>query len=132
MHTPDDSILILDFGSQVTQLIARRIREVGVYCEIVPFAKGGEAYTRMQPKGVILSGSPANISDENGPRIPDVVLAADVPLLGICYGEQSLCYQLGGAVVASDHREFGRAEIDIVDDCAFFAGVWAKGDRPTV
>ena len=132
MHTPDDSILILDFGSQVTQLIARRIREVGVYCEIVPFAKGGEAYTRMQPKGVILSGSPANISDENGPRIPDVVLAADVPLLGICYGEQSLCYQLGGAVVASDHREFGRAEIDIVDDCAVFAGVWAKGDRPTV
>lgn len=132
MHTPDDSILILDFGSQVTQLIARRIREVGVYCEIVPFAKGGEAYTRMRPKGVILSGSPANISDENGPRIPDVVLAADVPLLGICYGEQSLCYQLGGAVVASDHREFGRAEIDIVDDCAFFAGVWTKGDRPTV
>jgi len=132
MHTPDDSILILDFGSQVTQLIARRVREVGVYCEIVPFAKGGEAYERMQPKGVILSGSPANISDENGPRIPDVVLAADVPLLGICYGEQSLCYQLGGAVVASDHREFGRAEIDIVDDCAFFAGVWSKGDRPTV
>jgi GMP synthase (glutamine-hydrolysing) len=132
MHTPDSSILILDFGSQVTQLIARRIREVGVYCEIVPFAKGGEAYTRMQPKGVILSGSPANISDENGPRIPENVLAADVPLLGICYGEQSLCYQLGGAVVASDHREFGRAEIEIVDDCAFFAGVWKKGDRPTV
>ena len=132
MHTPDDSILILDFGSQVTQLIARRIREVGVYCEIVPFAKGAEAFVRMQPRGVILSGSPANISDANGPRIPDAVLAADVPLLGICYGEQSLCYQLGGSVVASDHREFGRAEIDIVDDCAFFAGVWAKGDRPTV
>jgi GMP synthase (glutamine-hydrolysing) len=132
MHTPDDSILILDFGSQVTQLIARRIREAGVYCEIVPFAKGAEAFARMAPRGVILSGSPANISDENGPRIPDEVLAADVPLLGICYGEQSLCYQLGGAVVASDHREFGRAEIDIVDDCAFFAGVWTKGDKPTV
>jgi GMP synthase (glutamine-hydrolysing) len=132
MDTPSDSILILDFGSQVTQLIARRIREAGVYCEIVPFAKGAEAFARMAPRGVILSGSPANISDENGPRIPDEVLAADVPLLGICYGEQSLCYQLGGAVVASDHREFGRAEIDIVDDCAFFAGVWTKGDRPTV
>ncbi|MEI6486437.1 MAG: glutamine-hydrolyzing GMP synthase [Sphingomonadales bacterium] len=132
MHTPDDSILILDFGSQVTQLIARRIREAGVYCEIVPFAKGAEAFARMAPKGVILSGSPANISDENGPRIPDAVLAADVPLLGICYGEQSLCWQLGGAVVASDHREFGRAEIDVVDDCAFFAGVWKKGDKPTV
>ncbi len=132
MHTPDDSILILDFGSQVTQLIARRIREAGVYCEIVPFARGAEAFARMAPRGVILSGSPANISDENGPRIPDAVLAADVPLLGICYGEQSLCHQLGGAVVASDHREFGRAEIDIVDDCAFFAGVWTKGDKPTV
>ncbi|MCU0892297.1 MAG: GMP synthase (glutamine-hydrolyzing), partial [Sandarakinorhabdus sp.] len=132
MHTPDDSILILDFGSQVTQLIARRIREAGVYCEIVPFAKGAEAFERMAPRGVILSGSPANISDANGPRIPDAVLAAEVPLLGICYGEQSLCHQLGGAVVASDHREFGRAEIDIVDDCAFFAGVWKKGDKPTV
>ncbi|WP_310497314.1 glutamine-hydrolyzing GMP synthase [Sandarakinorhabdus sp.] len=132
MHTPDDSVLILDFGSQVTQLIARRVREAGVYCEIVPFAKGDEAMARLGPKAIILSGSPASVTDENAPQIPPGVLAATVPILGICYGEQALCAQTGGAVGPSGHREFGRAEVEIVDDCAFFAGVWAKGERRTV
>lgn len=130
-HT-DESVLILDFGSQVTQLIARRVREAGVYSEIVPFAKGGEAFDRLQPRAVILSGSPASVTDVDAPRIPENILAADVPILGICYGEQALCAQTGGIVGPSGHREFGRAAIEIVDDCALFEGVWAKGERREV
>ncbi len=132
MSHPDESVLILDFGSQVTQLIARRVREAGVYSEIVPFAKGGEAFARLRPKAIILSGSPASVKDEGAPRIPDAILAADVPILGICYGEQALCEQTGGSVGPSGHREFGRATIDIVDDCALFDGIWAKGGRHQV
>ncbi len=129
---PDDAVLILDFGSQVTQLIARRVREAGVYSEIVPFAKGGEAFARLAPRAVILSGSPASTTDIGAPQIPPEVLAADVPILGICYGEQALCAQTGGKVGVSTHREFGRAFIDIVDDSALFDGVWAKGERHQV
>ncbi len=132
MTPPDDSVLILDFGSQVTQLIARRVREAGVYCEITPFARGGEAFARLQPKAVILSGSPASVTDPDAPRIPDAVLAAGVPILGICYGEQALCHQSGGGVGPSGHREFGRAFIDIVDDCALFDGIWNRGERHQV
>jgi GMP synthase-like glutamine amidotransferase len=98
MTHPDQTVLILDFGSQVTQLIARRVREAGVYCEIVPFAKGGEAFARLHPRAVILSGSPASVADAGSPRVPDAVLGADVPILGICYGEQVLCEQTGGTV----------------------------------
>ena len=126
------AVLILDFGSQVTQLIARRVREAGVYCEIVPFAKGAEAFARLAPGAVILSGSPASTTDRDAPRIPDAVLTADVPILGICYGEQALCAQSGGCVAISTHREFGRAFIDIADDCALFDGVWSKGERHQV
>jgi GMP synthase (glutamine-hydrolysing) len=132
MTPPADSVLILDFGSQVTQLIARRVREAGVYCEIVPFAKGGDAFARLHPRAIILSGSPASVTDADGPRIPDAVLGAGVPILGICYGEQALCHQTGGHVGPSGHREFGRAFIDIVDDCALFEGLWAKGERHQV
>jgi len=132
MTRPDSTILILDFGSQVTQLIARRVREAGVYSEIVPFAKGGEAFERLQPAAVILSGSPASVTDPDAPQIPAGILAADVPILGICYGEQALCQQSGGRVGPSGHREFGRAFIDIVDDSALFAGLWAKGERHQV
>ncbi len=132
MTPPADSVLILDFGSQVTQLIARRVREAGVYSEIVPFAKGAEAFARLAPRAVILSGSPASVTDVDAPRIPNEVLAAGVPLLGICYGEQALCHQTGGNVGPSGHREFGRAFIDIVDDCALFDGVWARGERHQV
>ncbi len=86
--------------------------------------------TGCSPRAIILSGSPASVADAGSPRIPDQVLAADVPILGICYGEQVLCEQTGGKVGASGHREFGRADIDIVDDCALFDGVWAKGRPP--
>ncbi|MBN9249852.1 MAG: glutamine-hydrolyzing GMP synthase, partial [Mesorhizobium sp.] len=125
-------ILIIDFGSQVTQLIARRVREAGVYCEIVPFQSADEAFKRIRPKGVILSGSPHSTVDIGSPRAPDAIFAAGVPVLGICYGEQTMCAQLGGKVEAGHEREFGRAFIEIEDDCALFDGVWAKGTRHQV
>ena len=127
-----DSILIVDFGSQVTQLIARRVREAGVYSEIAPFNAAKEAFARMKPAGVILSGSPASVLDENGPRIPDEILESGLPLLGICYGQQSLMHQLGGEVLSGDSGEFGRAFIEIGDDCALFDGLWAKGESHQV
>lgn len=127
-----DSILIIDFGSQVTQLIARRVRESGVYCEIVPFQSATEAFQRIQPKGVILSGSPASTVDIGSPRAPEIVFSSGVPVLGICYGEQTMCAQLGGKVEAGHHREFGRAFLEIEGECALFDGVWAKGTRHQV
>jgi GMP synthase (glutamine-hydrolysing) len=124
-----DKILIVDFGSQVTQLIARRVREDGVYCEIVPFNKAETAFREMKPKAVILSGGPASVLDANAPAVPLPILTAGVPVLGICYGEQTMAQQLGGTVEAGHHREFGRASIEVTDDCALFEGVWQKGGR---
>ncbi|HXS38616.1 MAG TPA: glutamine-hydrolyzing GMP synthase [Stellaceae bacterium] len=132
MTPTQDRVLILDFGSQVTQLIARRLRESGVYCEIHPFNLGDDKIAAFGPKAVILSGGPASVIEAFSPRVPDKVFALDVPVLGICYGEQAICAQLGGKVAASDHREFGRAFIEIVDDCALFAGLWPKGNREQV
>ena len=129
---PSDSILIVDFGSQVTQLIARRVREAGVYSEIAPFTAAAEAFARMNPKGIILSGSPASVLDEQGPRIPDEILNSGLPMLGICYGQQALMHQLGGEVLLGDAGEFGRAFIDIGDRCALFDGLWAEGETHQV
>jgi GMP synthase (glutamine-hydrolyzing), C-terminal domain or B subunit/GMP synthase (glutamine-hydrolyzing), N-terminal domain or A subunit len=127
-----DSILIVDFGSQVTQLIARRVREAGVYSEIVPFQSAGEAFERMKPKAVILSGSPASTTEIGSPRAPEAIFSAGIPVLGICYGEHTMCAQLGGSVESDPHREFGRAFIEIEADCKLFEGVWAKGTRHQV
>jgi GMP synthase (glutamine-hydrolysing) len=129
--TPDhDKILIVDFGSQVTQLIARRVREEKVYCEIVPFQKAAEAFARMKPRGVILSGGPASVHEANAPLAPMEVFTAGVPVLGICYGEQAMAQQLGGKVEGGHHREFGRAELEVVDDNSpLLEGVWQKGGR---
>jgi GMP synthase (glutamine-hydrolysing) len=127
-----DSILIVDFGSQVTQLIARRVREAGVYSEIAPFNSAGEAFERLQPKGVIFSGGPASVTAENSPRAPQVMFDSGVPLLGICYGQQTLHQQLGGKVVTSDAREFGRAFIEIVAPSALFDGLWNVGEKHQV
>jgi GMP synthase (glutamine-hydrolysing) len=124
---PHDKILIVDFGSQVTQLIARRVREEGVYSEIAPFQKAEEAFRAMQPKAVILSGGPASVLDAGAPSVPRTILDAGVPVLGICYGEQTLVHQLGGTVEGGHHREFGRATIEVTDACALFDGVWEKG-----
>ncbi len=127
-----DTVLIIDFGSQVTQLIARRVREAGAYSEIVPFNKAEEARERLKPRAVILSGGPASVTEMGTPRAPDWVFTSGLPVLGICYGEQTMVEQMGGEVEGGHHREFGRAEIEVVDDCALFEGVWAKGDRDTV
>jgi GMP synthase (glutamine-hydrolysing) len=124
-----DKILIIDFGSQVTQLIARRVREEGVYCEIVPFNKASEAFAEMKPRGVILSGGPASMTEAASPRAPQDIFEAGVPVLGICYGEQAMAQQLGGQVEGGHHREFGRAEVEVVKEAALFEGVWQKGQK---
>ncbi len=124
-----DKILIIDFGSQVTQLIARRVREEGVYCEIVPFQRAREAFADMKPRGVILSGGPASVLDDNAPLPPVELYQAGVPVLGICYGEQAMAHQLGGKVEGGHHREFGRAEVDIAAPSAIFDGVWQVGEK---
>ncbi|HEV3183386.1 MAG TPA: glutamine-hydrolyzing GMP synthase [Xanthobacteraceae bacterium] len=124
-----DKILIIDFGSQVTQLIARRVREEGVYSEIVPFNKAEAAFAAMNPKGVILSGGPSSVLDKDAPLAPPAIYQAGVPVLGICYGEQAMAQQLGGEVEGGHHREFGRAEVEVTAESALFDGVWRKGER---
>ncbi len=127
-----DRILILDFGSQVTQLIARRVREAGVYCEIWPFSAEPQRIADYAPKAIILSGGPASVTSHDTPRAPGIVFELDVPVLGICYGQQTMCAQLGGTVEESDQREFGRAFVEVKEDCALFHGVWAQGEREQV
>jgi GMP synthase (glutamine-hydrolysing) len=128
-ETSHDKILIVDFGSQVTQLIARRVREEGVYSEIVPFQKAADAFAAMKPKGVILSGGPASVLDKDAPLAPQGIYEAGVPVLGICYGEQAMAQQLGGKVEGGHHREFGRAEVEVTEDTQLFEGVWKKGEK---
>lgn len=127
-----DRVLIIDFGSQVTQLIARRVRENNVYCEIVPYNKAEDILDRFAPKGIILSGGPASVTHANTPRAPDRVFEIGVPVLGICYGEQTMCAQLGGEVAVSDKREFGRAIVKVTDECRLFEGVWPVGTTDQV
>jgi GMP synthase (glutamine-hydrolysing) len=125
-----DRILILDFGSQVTQLIARRLRESGIYCEIHPFNRMDDAAIRaFAPKAVILSGGPASVTEVDTPRAPDLVFKLDVPVLGICYGQQTMCAQLGGTVETSDHREFGKADVEVKTSSKLFEGLWDKGGQ---
>ncbi|MFO1025313.1 MAG: glutamine-hydrolyzing GMP synthase [Acetobacteraceae bacterium] len=130
-NTPE-KILILDFGSQVTQLIARRLRESGVYCEIWPYNAPFGRIAAWAPRGIILSGGPASVHEATAPLAPEGVFGLGVPVLGICYGEQLLCQQLGGRVEPHSHREFGRAYVDVTDDCALFHGVWETGSREQV
>jgi GMP synthase (glutamine-hydrolysing) len=129
---PTDSILIIDFGSQVTQLIARRVREAGVYCEIAPFNAAEDAFERMKPRGVILSGGPSSVIDSESPRAPQAVFDSRLPLLAICYGQQTLHQQLGGKVVTSDQKEFGRAFVEVVAPSALFDGLWNVGETHQV
>ena len=127
-----DSILIVDFGSQVTQLIARRVREAGVYSEIVPFQSAEAAFARINPAAVILSGGPASVVDETSPRIPQAILDSGLPMLGICYGQQALTQQLGGKVEKGDSGEFGEAFITVEGECTLFDGLWKTGERHQV
>ena len=127
-----DSVLIIDFGSQVTQLIARRVREAGVYSEVVPFQSASGAFARMKPKAVILSGGPASPAEEGSPRAPQEIFEAGVPILGICYGQMLLAVHLGGKVESGHHREFGRAEVSVKAASPLFEGVWSDGGKHTV
>ncbi|MDX8463152.1 glutamine-hydrolyzing GMP synthase [Mesorhizobium humile] len=127
-----DTVLIVDFGSQFTQLIARRIREAGVFSEIVPFQSAEAAFKRINPKAVILSGGPASTTDIGSPRAPQIVFDAGVPVLGICYGQMALCVQMGGVAESSNHREFGRAFVEIEKESPLFEGLWAPGQRHQV
>src|SRR5690349_5851615 len=139
-HLPDsilpNSILIIDFGSQVTQLIARRVREAGVYSEIAPFTTAEEAFYRLQPKGIILSGSPAGVPEEGSPRAPQILFDSGLPILGICYGQQVMTHQLGGEVrpghETGEGGEFGRAFLTVTEGCKLFDGLWEVGERHQV
>ncbi|MEX0853475.1 MAG: glutamine-hydrolyzing GMP synthase [Bauldia sp.] len=127
-----DTVLIVDFGSQVTQLIARRVREAGVYSEIAPFDQAEAAMARLKPTAIILSGGPASVLDRDAPLPPMAVYQAGVPLLGICYGEQAMALQLGGQVEAEHAREFGRAVVEVTRPSALHDGVWQVGERHQV
>ena len=131
-HSPNDKILIIDFGSQVTQLIARRVRELGVYSEVVPYQRAEAAFHAMQPKAVILSGGPDSVTREGSPRAPEAVFSSGIPILSICYGQQTTAVQLGGMVEGGHAAEFGRAEIEIKAHSALFDGVWKVGERHAV
>ncbi|MFZ7130485.1 glutamine-hydrolyzing GMP synthase [Avibacterium avium] len=134
-------ILILDFGSQYTQLIARRVREIGVYCELWAWDVTEEQIREFNPTGIILSGGPESTTEENSPRAPEYVFNAGVPVLGICYGMQTMAMQLGGLTETSDHREFGYASVLLENTTALFTGlddgdhkldVWmSHGDKVT-
>ncbi|MCB9974968.1 MAG: glutamine-hydrolyzing GMP synthase [Rhodospirillales bacterium] len=128
-----DHILILDFGSQVTQLIARRLRESGVYCEIWPFNHAPEERIKaFNPKGIILSGGPCSVTEKDSPRAPDCVFTMNLPILGICYGQQTMVEQLGGKVEPGETREFGRAYVDVKGKSALLEGVWKQGAHEQV
>lgn len=127
-----ERILILDFGSQVTQLIARRIREAGVFCEIKPFNNPGDGLTAAGLKGVILSGGPSSVGDADSPRAPQEVFELGVPVLGICYGQMCMVAQLGGEASGSDHREFGRAFVTVGKASPLFEGLAAPGGTEEV
>src|SRR2546430_5396297 len=122
-----DKILIVDFGSQVTQLIARRVREEGVYSEIVPFQKAEAAFKEMMPKAVILSGGPESVHEAGSPRAPQAIFDSGVPVRGICYGQITMAEQLGGTVEGGHHREFGRADVGVEAPSKLFGDVWSLG-----
>src|SRR5215210_563419 len=127
-----DKILIVDFGSQVTQLIARRVREEGVYSEIVPFQKAEAAFDEMKPKAVILSGGPESVHEKGSPRAPQLIFDSGVPVLGICYGQMTRAAQLGGEVEGGHHREFGRADVEVKAASPLFDEVWSMGEKHQV
>ena len=127
-----DTILIVDFGSQVTQLIARRVREAGVFSVIAPFHEAAAAFRTHRPCGVIFSGGPASTHMEGSPRAPKEIVEAGVPMLGICYGQMTMTTEMGGRAEAGDHREFGRAEVEVVAKSPLIEGIWAPGETHTV
>src|ERR1700716_3581532 len=132
MASAHDKILIVDFGSQVTQLIARRGREEGVYSEIVPFPKAEPAFLQRKPKAVTLSGGPEAVHEAGSPRAPQAIFDSGVPVLGICYGHMTMAAQLGGEVEGGHHREFGRADVEVKAESRLFDSTWGMGARHPV
>src|SRR3954452_3292501 len=132
MASAHDKILIVDFGSQVTQLIARRVREEGVYSEIVPFQKAEAAFDEMKPKAVILSGGPESVHEAGSPRAPQAIFDAGVPVMGICYGQMTMAAQLGGTAEGGHHREFGRADVEVRAESQLFDDTWSLGGKHQV
>ncbi|ACT56887.1 glutamine-hydrolyzing GMP synthase [Candidatus Liberibacter asiaticus] len=134
MHKRERSskVLIIDFGSQFTQLIARRVRESKVYCEVIAFKNALDYFKEQNPQAIILSGSPASSLDIDSPQIPKEILESNIPLLGICYGQQIMCQSLGGKTKNSQSREFGRAFIEIKKNCSLLKGMWEKGSKQQV
>ena len=130
VHT--EKIIILDFGSQTTQLIARRIREQKVYSEIHPYNLKFETLMEMNPTGIILSGGPASVYDDDAPISDPRIFEQGIPVLGICYGAQLMMQQLGGKVERAEKREFGKAELDIADNSGLFAGLETGTDKHQV
>jgi GMP synthase (glutamine-hydrolysing) len=131
-----DTILVLDFGSQYTQLIARRVRESNVYSEILPWDIDEDKIKSMSPKGIILSGGPDSVTNTYTPRVPKIVFDLNIPILGICYGMQTLAEQMGGQVISADQKEFGYAELKINNESVLFSdlenslNVWmSHGDQ---
>src|SRR3954467_14659075 len=123
------SVLVLDFGSQVTQLIARRVREAGVYCEIVPFNKAEEALAK-KPRAIILSGGPRSVYEENAPRAPQAVFEMGVPVLGICYGEMTMSAQLGGKVEGGETQELGGGDTRVQAKSPVLEGLAETATEP--
>ena len=121
-----DTILVLDFGSQYTQLIARRVRESNVYSEILPWDIAESKITELKPKGIILSGGPNSVTETFTPRAPQVVFDLGIPILGICYGMQTLAEQMGGHVISVDQKEFGHSELEIETESTLFKGLNKK------
>src|SRR5581483_8351445 len=122
-------VLILDFGAQYTQLIARRVRECNVYCEIVPFDTPVETLMARKPRGFILSGGPSSVYEEGAPHADAALYAQGVPVLGICYGQQLMAFQLGGEVRLADRREYGHAELTVLDPMPLFQGIGQAGAK---
>jgi GMP synthase (glutamine-hydrolysing) len=127
-----DTVLIVDFGGQFTQLIARRIRELHVYSEIVPYNRAADAIAEIKPRALILSGGPASVFEADAPQAPAAIFDAGVPVLGICYGQQAMVARLGGKVEPSDEREFGAASITIKTQSALFEGIAESGGKAPV
>ncbi len=126
---PHEIVLIIDFGSQVTQLIARRVRECGVYCEVHPYNRADAFLQTHNPKAIIFSGGPDSVLRENSPRAPQSAFDKGVPILGICYGQQTLVTQLGGKVEGGHAAEFGRADVEIIKSSPLYDGIWEKGTK---
>ena len=123
--TDHQTVLILDFGSQFTQLIARRVRENRVYCEVQPFDMPLDEIRRRQPVGIILSGGPQSVYEPGAPDASPELFEMGVPILGVCYGMQVMAHRLGGSVEGSSHREYGRAEVSVTDPGKLFEGLSA-------